>query len=329
MQISCSFPTTLDTPEHVRIAEQLGYSRAWLYDTPQQSPDVWMALALTAERTERIGLGPGVLIPSLRHPMVNAAGTAGLVALAPGRVAVGFGTGFTGRRAMGYGSISWGALERYIAAYVALLQGETIVWEGARMRMLHPDGSAPARPIEVPLIISAFGPKGTEITNRLGYGLFAAPGTFPAGVFDWVACIRTGTVRDDGDADSPLSEREIEAIGAGWALPYHLTYEYAGPDAVATMPGGEAWLARVGESAENERHLAIHTNHLLAMNDADRAAWDAGGSVMADQLTVTGTAAHVRGRVAELAESGVTELVYQPLGPDIAGELERFIAAAL
>ena len=179
MQISCAFPTTLESPQHIKIAEDLGYSRAWLYDTPQQSPDIWMALALAAAKTERIGLGPGVLIPSLRHPMVNAAGTAGLLALAPGRVAVGFGTGFTGRRAMGYGSISWAALERYIAAYTALLRGETIEWEGARMRMLHPDGSAPARPIQVPIIISAFGPRGVEITHRLGHGLFGAAGAFP------------------------------------------------------------------------------------------------------------------------------------------------------
>ncbi|MGZ4274846.1 MAG: LLM class flavin-dependent oxidoreductase, partial [Solirubrobacteraceae bacterium] len=46
------------SPQQVALAEQLGYGRAWLYDTPQQSPDVWMTLALAAERTERIGLGP-------------------------------------------------------------------------------------------------------------------------------------------------------------------------------------------------------------------------------------------------------------------------------
>jgi len=101
MDISCAFPTTMATAEHVKIAEDLGYHRAWLYDTPQQSPDVWMILALAAAKTERIGLGPGVLTPSLRHPMVNAAATAALDALAPGRVAVGFGTGCTGGRAMG------------------------------------------------------------------------------------------------------------------------------------------------------------------------------------------------------------------------------------
>jgi 5,10-methylenetetrahydromethanopterin reductase len=47
-----------------------------------------MSLALAAEQTSRIGLGPGVLPPRLRHPMTNAATNAALAGLAPGRVAV-------------------------------------------------------------------------------------------------------------------------------------------------------------------------------------------------------------------------------------------------
>src|SRR5881409_2881699 len=150
MDISCAFPTTLDSPDQVALAEQLGYHRAWIYDTPQQSPDVWMTLALAAERTERIGLGPGVLVPSLRHPMVNAAATATLAALAPGRVAVSFGTGFTGRRAMGYRALTWSFMDSYIRAYRGLLRGEVVEWEGARMRMLHPGGHAPTGPSTSP-----------------------------------------------------------------------------------------------------------------------------------------------------------------------------------
>src|ERR1700732_1422012 len=107
MKISSQFATSLDSPEHIAISERLGYDRSWLYDTPQQSPDVWMTLALAAERTKRIGLGPAVLVPTLRHPMVNAAGAAALSALAPGRVAVAFGTGFTGARAMGAKGTHW------------------------------------------------------------------------------------------------------------------------------------------------------------------------------------------------------------------------------
>src|SRR3954469_12598443 len=172
MDISCATPTSLASPDHVAVAEELGYTRAWFYDTPQQSPDVWMMLALTAQRTERIGLGPGVLVPSLRHPMVNAAGTAALAALAPGRVAVAFGTGFTGRRAMGYRQIKWAYMEEYIRAYQGLLRGETIEWEGARMRMLHPPGHGAPRPVDVPIIIGALGPKGAAVARELADGLF-------------------------------------------------------------------------------------------------------------------------------------------------------------
>src|SRR4051794_15606538 len=163
MEISCAFPTTLESHEHIALAEELGFARAWLYDTPQQSPDVWMMLALAAERTDRIGLGPGVLVPSLRHPMVNAAATAALVALAPGRVAVAFGTGFTGRRAMGYGQIKWASMEAYMRAFRGLLAGEIVEWEGARMRMLHPEGHVAPRPVDVPMVIGAIGPKGAEV----------------------------------------------------------------------------------------------------------------------------------------------------------------------
>jgi 5,10-methylenetetrahydromethanopterin reductase len=140
VEVSCAFPTALDSPDNIALAERMGYDRAWVYDTPQQSPDVWMTLALAAERTERIGLGPGVLVPSLRDPMVNAAATATLVALAPGRVAISFGTGFSGRRAMGYRAIPWSYMRDYLQTYRGLLRGEVVEWEGADA------DAAPGRP---------------------------------------------------------------------------------------------------------------------------------------------------------------------------------------
>jgi 5,10-methylenetetrahydromethanopterin reductase len=90
-----------------------------------------MMLALAAERTDRIGLGPGVLVPTLRHPMVNASGAAALSALAPGRVAVAFGTGFAGARAMGAKASTWSYLRDYVRAFRGLLRGETVDWTAA------------------------------------------------------------------------------------------------------------------------------------------------------------------------------------------------------
>ena len=42
---------------------------------------------------------------------------------------------------------------------------------------------------------------------------------------------------------------------------------------------------------------------------------------------VTGPADGVRTRIEALGEQGVTEVVYQPCGPDIRGEPTRFIEA--
>ena len=41
MKISAQFATSLRSPAHIAVAEQLGYDRAWLFDTPHESPDVW------------------------------------------------------------------------------------------------------------------------------------------------------------------------------------------------------------------------------------------------------------------------------------------------
>ena len=325
MEISCAFPTTLDSPRHIALAEQLGYGRAWLYDTPQQSPDVWMTLALAAERTERIGLGPGVLVPTLRHPMVNAAATAALAALAPNRVAVAFGTGFTGRRAMGYRAIPWSYMDAYIRAYRGLLRGETIEWEGARMRMLHPPGHAAARPVEVPIIVAALGPKGRAVARELGDGLFVTS-SIPqfAKEFSRVSYLFWGTVLDDGE---DLQSRRVRAAGGpGLALAYHGTYELNMP--LSELPGGAEWQAVIDQTPPVERHLTVHDQHCVGLNEADQAAWDAGGYAMLKQATLSGTADELRARLGDLADVGVTELVYQPCGPDIRRELEVFMTTA-
>jgi 5,10-methylenetetrahydromethanopterin reductase len=107
VDISCAFATSPDTPEHVEIAERLGYRRAWLYDTPALCTDVWIALALAAQRTSSIGLGTGVLVPRLRHVLVTAVAAAQVELLAPGRLVLGIGTGFTGSRALGQKAMKW------------------------------------------------------------------------------------------------------------------------------------------------------------------------------------------------------------------------------
>jgi 5,10-methylenetetrahydromethanopterin reductase len=324
MEVSCAFPTALDSPQHAAVAEELGYKRAWFYDGPPLAPDVWMMLALAAEATSRIGLGPGVLNPGFRHPMANATGTAGLAALAPGRVAVGFGTGFV-MRALGQREVAWSYVEEYVNAFRGLLQGKAVLWEGAKIRMLHPEGALPPRPIDVPVVIAANGPKGDAVARSIGDGLFTI-GLVPPFAKDhkWVSTLCHGTVLDP---DEDLrSDRVRAAAGPGMMGPYH--YAYPSREALSQLPGGDAWLAVIERHPDDERHLAVHEQHFIGLNEADQAAWQAGAASMVEHLTITGRPSQVRARLDQLAEQGVTEVVYQPAGPDIPRELERFLLAA-
>jgi 5,10-methylenetetrahydromethanopterin reductase len=71
----------------------------------------------------------------------------------------------------------------------------------------------------------------------------------------------------------------------------------------------------------------VHEGHLLRASPIDRLIID-DAVPMARTFTLTGTAGEVRQRLAAMAAAGVTELVYQPMGPDIPRELRAFADAA-
>ncbi|HEY6855332.1 MAG TPA: LLM class flavin-dependent oxidoreductase [Mycobacterium sp.] len=326
MDISCAFATSSDTPAHVQLAEKLGYRRAWLYDSPALYPDVWMILTRCAEGTSRIGLGPGVLVPSLRHPMVNAAAIAELADQAPGRVAVAVGSGFTGRFSLGKRPMPWRQVAEYVRCLKTLLAGETAEWDGARIRMLHSPGFGAKRPITVPILIGADGPKGLAVAAELGDGVFSAGVSQPDGVnvADWRALLSFGTVLDAGE--ELTSARVVDALAPAAVVMYHAVYERGGAAAVDALPGGRGWREAVEDHPEDERHLAIHEGHLVKANPRDEP-YVTDLIPLASAASLTGTAEQVSARVGELAAVGFTEVVYQPAGSDIERELRAFASA--
>jgi 5,10-methylenetetrahydromethanopterin reductase len=318
MDLSCGFAPSAAAPDLVAAAEQLGYARAWMYDSPALYPDVWATLYRSAERTSTIGLGPGVLVPSLRHVMVTAAATAGLADLAPGRVTLGIGTGFTGRLVLGQPAMRWAEVEAYVHALRELLAGRAVEWDGSLIQMIHPEGFSARLPLEVPILVSAMGPKGQEIAHRIGDGVFSV--SSPAPGFDRSAVLVYGTVLDDGE--DPGSDHAVAAAGPGASVLYHALWEQGMAEA---LPGGEEWKARVEEFPEAERHIRVHERHLVGINEWDRSIVT-GETIAA--LTLTGTAADVRAKLEDLVAQGATEVVFHPGGDDLAKELARFADVA-
>ena len=335
MRLSAFFAPVRDTPAHIALAEELGFDRAWCYDSPLLYHDPFVALALAAERTSRIGLGIGVVVPRLRTPVATAAGLRSLSALAPGRLAVTVGAGFTGRFTLGLGPVPLSALAREIADLRALLAGEEIT---------HTEGGAPVRPIpvrgaegagEVPIYVSCRGPQAQALAGRVGDG--AMTGVFYPGGLGLVrqgvgpdlplVVHAVGAVAEEGEPlDSP---RLRAAVGPVVAVAFHAFCEQPW-----RLEGLEPGLRSVAEEYIREvtaavpaarRHQELHRGHLSEVVLPQDAAVVTAETI--GRFGFCGTAADLRARLEQMERDGVTELAIQP-GGDIPAELRR-IAEAL
>jgi len=69
IEVSVALPPPFECPQHIATAEQRRYRRAYLYDTPFESDDVWLELHHAAELTTMIGLGPvGKAVAAMARP---------------------------------------------------------------------------------------------------------------------------------------------------------------------------------------------------------------------------------------------------------------------
>src|SRR5947207_4391552 len=196
MDFGIALPTAADSWKVVKQAEEAGFTHAWFYDTQMLSADCFVAMGARAVNTRRIRLGTGVLVPSNRIAPVAANALATLNQLAPGRIDFGVGTGFTARRAMGFGAIKIKDMETYIHQVYGLLRGETVAFtmEGQtrKIRFLNPELGLFNTRDPIALHLSAFGPRTRALTARLA-----------AGWIDFVSTVDNGI-------------REVEAMRDEW-----------------------------------------------------------------------------------------------------------------
>jgi 5,10-methylenetetrahydromethanopterin reductase len=322
MKLSCALAPSPAIAEHVATAEALGYHRAWLADSPAIWGDVWIALAQAAEATDTIGLGTAVVIPELRHLTVTASAIAGIEQLAPGRLTLGVGAGFTGMHLLGRKPMRWSDVEAWITALRALLRGEEVAWDGSTLRLCHAGPHDPGFPLEIPIYVAAEGPKGIAVARAHGDGLLSAAGEPPADLGIPVARAQFGTVLADGETLDDARVRDV--AGPACVALLHAAYAMAGAAAVDALPGGRRWRERIEAVPAARRHLAIHAGHMTYLTGADAAA-------VTPQLLgvagITGTRDEVRAALSALEQAGVDEVLMFVGGDDVPRELRAFAEA--
>jgi 5,10-methylenetetrahydromethanopterin reductase len=177
MKFGLNMPAHIDSWKDMRVAEDLGFTSAWFYDSQMLYSDIYATMALVAEHTTRIKIGTGIVVPSNRIAPVTAHSIATINQMAPGRVMLGIGTGFTGRNMMGLPPVKLNDMREHVRICRALLRGEDVLFrEGKRerwIRFMHPDRGYINIKENIPIILAAQGPKALEVTGEIADGWMA------------------------------------------------------------------------------------------------------------------------------------------------------------
>lgn len=327
MEFGLSYPASLAAARQAQQAEALGFSSIGFYDSPALEADVWIAIATAMQATSRIQIGTEILVPSLRHPMVQAAAIATIEQIGPGRLFVGMGTGFTGRKAMGYPALTWASITQFLEQVKGLLAGEEVVIDGAVMKMMHSPGFAPARPITVPFLVAANGPKGVALARDHADGLIfgGPPEAAPQG-FAMMQLGASALLLDEGE--TPQSPRILEKARVLLALQYHLAYDgFHNLDVpLESLPHGAEWREMIEAIPERVRHFHLHDHHMTGTSPHDSAFLDRHpDAVVGFAQQAAMTVEQLRERVRYLSGLGATRISCG--GPSVGWERDMAVYA--
>jgi 5,10-methylenetetrahydromethanopterin reductase len=317
-----------DSWKVVKRAEELGFRRAWFYDTQLLNAEVFVSMAAAAMQTSKIRLGTGVLIPSNRIAPVAASALASLNALAPGRIDFGISTGFTARRTMGLRPVRLGDMEEYVRVVCGLLAGKTLEWtfedKRRKIRFLNPEIGAVNIKDPIPVHVSALGPRARRLTAKLGAGWIHATANVAhaqAAIADMQAAWRdagrdqarlhataaiAGCVLGDNEASDSPRARAHAGPTATIALHSLVEREEFGdlgrpiPPQLAPLIERYRRIYLEYEPAD-ARYLSNHRGHLMFLRPEEHAICTA---ELIRATTFTGPKAELREQLRELARAG-------------------------
>ncbi len=336
MQWGIAIPTAADSWKIVQRAEELGFSHAWFYDTQMLSADCFVAMGAAAVKTSRIRLGTGVLIPSNRIAPVTANALATLNHLAPGRIDFGVGTGFTGRRAMGFGPMKMRAMEIHIEQIYGLLRDEVVEleMEGERrkIKFLNADLGLINTRDPIKLHLSAFGPRTRALTAKLNAGWIefandveTASGTLQEMQTAWRASGRTA-----GDLETTLfavgcvlqpgepadSARALAQGGLRAAVMLHAAADTVLSGMPARRGTSSAWQKQIDAYVEMARGfepkdapwIKNHRGHLMFIKPDERPLITAN---MVRATSFTASEPELKQRIEALGAAGYSQFAIQ------------------
>lgn len=171
MDVSIRVPPFAPVPEvtaFVRRCEEAGFDGVGFVDSQMLLREAFVVLAHAAAGTTRVRLMPAVTNPLTRHVSVLASAARSLDDIAPGRIAIWLGRGFSSVNLVGLPYATVRQMRETVLTYKRLLAGEWDVFPGVHSRMY--DARA------VPLYLVASGPKAMQLGGEVADGVMVSVG---------------------------------------------------------------------------------------------------------------------------------------------------------
>src|SRR3989441_865569 len=173
IQVSLRIPGTAPMPELIKLIQQVeaaGFDGAGILDSQLLCRDTFVTMALAAANTSTLTLFPAVTNPLTRHASVLASAIQTVEEIAPGRIKVIVGTGYTSAHTIGRKPATLAEMRACIATLRALLAGETVSFGSTSGGLAYASGR------RVPVLMAASGPKATELAGEIADGVLLSVG---------------------------------------------------------------------------------------------------------------------------------------------------------
>ena len=288
--------------------EETGFDGVGIPDTQLIMRDVYVSLALAAQRTSHLALYAAVTNPVTRHVSVLASVAQTVEELAPGRLRIMVGSGYSAVKTIGQGAATLQDMRDTVVTLRRLLSGETVSLDGFDAHLPYASGR------RIPIFIAATGPRTIELAGEVADGALMAVGIHPANVDAARRRLEAGAKRAGRDPGSLeaiyLSRIHVEKdMETARAMARPICAQWA------TEPYRARWLREAGvEIPEIElpaelRALYPDIPHAENWEEARRLTAFLSDEMIgriSDVIGLFGTPEYIAGQIGELEGHGVS-----------------------
>ena len=306
-----ALPPTLQIDYGVR-AEERGFRAAWFPEIT--FGDAFGPATAVATKTSRLGLGTGVVGIWSRSAVTLALQAATLNELSGGRLLLGVGLQARGYVEGWHGQVyerPVRAMKEYVTILRRILSGENVTFEGEifSVRDFQLQMQPPERPARI--YMAAIGPQMTRLAGEIADGILG---------YCYSAEYVRESVLPNLRAGAERAGRSLDDFDIACGFPAIVTPDDSGLEQIK----GQVMMFATAKSSSPEYASSFAAaGHDVAPIQERVDAGDVDGALglvtdeMADALTIAGSPDHVRKRIDEYRDAGLTTIGLNPSPPDV------------